>query len=144
MVCISFLFQVAIIGSGATAVTILPNISERVEHVTMVQRTPTYIGVKPDKDKILLFLSKIFPETLAAKINRWVASVLMVLIYNMCITFPNRAKKIVKGMMYGQLKGSMSEDEFEKHFNPPYNPWEQRFCLAPEGDFFKALRSETE
>jgi len=134
--------KVAIIGSGATAVTILPNISERVEHVTMVQRTPTYIGVKPDKDKILLFLSKIFPESLAAKINRWVASVLMVLIYNMCITFPNRAKKIVKGMMYGQLKGSMSEDEFEKHFNPPYNPWEQRFCLAPEGDFFKALRTE--
>ena len=91
---------------------------------------------------MLLLLSKIFPESLAAKINRWIASVLMVLIYNMCITFPNRAKKIVKGMMYGQLKGSMSEEEFEKHFNPPYNPWEQRFCLAPQGDFFQALRSE--
>ena len=129
-----------IIGSGATAVTLLPNISDQAEHVTMVQRTPTYIGIKPDKNVILTTLNKLFSPELATKINRWINVILMVLTYQLCVRFPNAARRTVEGMMFKQVKTVMTREEFAKHFSPPYTPWQQRFCLAPEGDFFRAIR----
>lgn len=132
--------KVAIIGSGATAVTLLPNISEKAEHVTVVQRTPSYIGAKPDVDRISKFLSDWLPQGIATKINRWRAVIMGFLFFQYCSFFPESAKRLIKKATRKQVKSVMSDEEFEKHFTPPYNPWEQRFCLAPDGDFFEPIR----
>jgi len=132
--------KVALIGSGATAVTILPNISDSASHVTLIQRTPTYIAGKPEVDPIASFCNKWLPQRIAVRLNRWKAVVLGALFYQYCVRYPERAKKLIKGGMYQEVKSVMSEEEFDKHFTPPYNPWEQRFCLAPGGDFFVPLR----
>jgi cation diffusion facilitator CzcD-associated flavoprotein CzcO len=132
--------RVALIGSGATAVTILPNIAEMAAHVTMVQRTPTYIAAKPEIDPVVSFLNKWLPESIAVRLNRLKAVVLGALFYQYCVRYPQHAKKLVQGGMFKEVKVVMSRQEFEKHFTPPYNPWDQRFCLAPDGDFFAPLR----
>jgi len=132
--------KVAMIGSGATAVTILPSIADTVEHVTVVQRTPSYVAAKPEVDPFVKFFNDWLPQGLAVSLSRWKAVILGALFYQYCVYFPNHARRLIKKGMFHQLKSVMSEEEFEKHFNPPYNPWEQRFCLAPGGDFFKPLR----
>jgi len=134
--------KVAIIGSGATAITILPNFADITEHVTMVQRTPTYIGAKPETDPLAVFLKSWLPEGIAARAMRWKAVVLGSFFYQYCTYFPDRAKKLIKSNMFQQVKSVMSEEEFDKHFTPPYYPWEQRFCLAPGGDFFAPIRDK--
>ena len=132
--------KVAMIGSGATAVTILPNISDVAEHVTMIQRTPSYIGAKPDIDPISKWLSDWLPQGIACKINRWRAIIMGFLFFQYCSRFPDHAKKLIKGATRKQVKNVMSDEEIDKHFTPPYSPWEQRFCLAPDGDFFDPIR----
>eukprot|EP00092_Neocalanus_flemingeri_P079834 GFUD01099497.1.p1 GENE.GFUD01099497.1~~GFUD01099497.1.p1 ORF type:complete len:514 (+),score=114.96 GFUD01099497.1:53-1543(+) len=132
--------KVAIIGSGATAVTILPNISNDASHVTMVQRTPTYIAAKPEVDPWAKFFKDWLPLNIAAKINRWKAVLLGALFYQYCVRYPNHARKLIKAGMFNEVKSVMDREEFDKHFSPPYNPWEQRFCLAPGGDFFRPIR----
>ena len=130
--------KVVIIGSGATAVTLLPSMAETAEHVTMLQRSPTYIAGRPSVDKTANFLRKILPGKLAYTITRTKNILQTILIYNLSQTFPNFVKQ-------GILKQTraMLGDEFdvEEHFAPSYKPWDQRFCAAPDGDFFKALRS---
>jgi len=133
--------KVAMIGSGATAVTILPNIADSASHVTMVQRTPTYIAAKPKIDPIANFLTTWLAVGFATWLNRWIQVLLGALFYQYCTRFPNHAKKLIKKGMFKEVSSVMSEKEFEKHFTPPYNPWEQRFCLAPGGDFFAPIRS---
>ena len=98
------------------------------------------IGAKPEIDPVAQFFNTWFPAVLATRINRWKAVLLGFFFYFWCTTFPKKAKKFVKGMMYKEVKDVMSEEEFDKHFTPPYNPWQQRFCLAPGGDFFKPIR----
>lgn len=132
--------KVAIIGSGATAVTILPNIANSTSHVTMVQRTPTYIAAKPEVDPWVKFFNDWFPQNVAVKINRWRVVVLGSLFYQYCVRYPNHAKKLIRSGMYKEVQSVMDKEEFDKHFTPPYNPWEQRFCLAPGGDFFVPIR----
>lgn len=133
--------KVAMIGSGATAVTILPSIAESAEHVTMVQRTPTYIAARPVIDPVADFFKRWLPESIAVRINRYKAVILGALFYQYCSRYPESAKKYVRKMMFKEVKSVMSEEEFNKHFTPPYNPWEQRFCLAPGGDFYQSLRA---
>jgi len=132
--------KVAMIGSGATAVTILPNIADSASHVTMVQRTPTYIAAKPKIDPIANFVNTWLPESIAVRVNRWKAVLLGALFYQYCTRYPESAKRLIKKGMFKEVSSVMSEKEFEKHFSPPYNPWEQRFCLAPGGDFFAPIR----
>jgi len=132
--------KVAMIGSGATAVTILPSIADSASHVTMVQRTPTYIAAKPKIDPIANFVNTWLPESIAVRVNRWKAVLLGALFYQYCIRYPESAKRLIKKGMFKEVSSVMSEKEFEKHFTPPYNPWEQRFCLAPGGDFFAPIR----
>ena len=132
--------RVAIIGSGATAVTLLPNVAKVAEHVTIVQRTPSYVGAKPDVDPVTKLLKDWLPENLAVKLNRWWNVILSFLLFQICVIFPKLAKRLVIGSMRAQVKDVMTEEDIKKHFTPPYYPWEQRFCLAPEGDFFASLR----
>jgi len=132
--------KVAIIGSGATAVTILPNIADKTNHVTMIQRTPTYIVARPEVDPIAKFLSDWLPQTLALKLNRWKIVLLSTLFFQYCVNFPERAKNYVRNNMWNNVKDSdMTKEEFDKHFTPPYNPWDQRLCLTPAADFFGAI-----
>jgi len=134
--------RVAMIGSGATAVTILPSIADEAAHVSMIQRTPTYIAGKPGVDPWAKFFKDWLPTSVAVKVNRWKAVLLGTLFYQYCTRFPESAKRFIKGAMYKAVESAMSREEFEKHFSPPYNPWEQRFCLAPDGDFFKPIREK--
>jgi cation diffusion facilitator CzcD-associated flavoprotein CzcO len=128
--------RISVIGSGATAVTIVPEMAKTATHVTMIQRSPTYIGVLPNKDKAAAFIKKIFPKKTAHKFIRFKNVLLDMLFFNFCRKFPNAAKKfILKG-----VKKAIGDYPVEPHFTPNYNPWTQRFCLAPDGDLFSAIK----
>ena len=126
--------NVVIIGSGATAVTLLPAIAKKAKHVTMLQRSPTYMGSKPAEDVIALKLAKWFGHWAA----RWWAILSGMFIYSYCRLFPERAK----AMMIGEIE-TLLGDKFEaKHYTPSYKPWDQRVCLCPDADFFEAIKAD--
>lgn len=128
--------KVVVIGSGATAVTIVPAIADDVEKVTMLQRTPTYIAALPNKDKIAKSIKKIFPSKIAHFLVRTKNILADMIFFNLCRKYPETMKKfILKG-----IKKEMGDFPIEPHFSPNYNPWDQRFCLVPDGDFFKAIK----
>ena len=127
--------KVVVIGSGATAVTIVPKIADEVEKVTMLQRTPTYIAALPNKDKIAKTVKKILPSKMAHRFVRSKNIFADMIFYNLCRKYPNKMKKfILKG-----IKKELKDFPIEPHFSPNYKPWDQRFCLVPDGDFFKAI-----
>ena len=131
--------DMVIIGSGATAVTLVPSVAEKVKHVTMLQRSPTYIASLPMKadDPLSRFL-RLLPTTLAAPISRLRSAALGVFFVYFCRFFPDRARRTLRELTIKQLPPNISWDP---HFNPRYNPWEQRLCACPDGDFYAALRS---
>jgi len=129
--------KVVVIGSGATAVTIVPKIAEDVSKVTMLQRTPTYIAALPNKDKIAKFLKFILPSKIAHTLVRVKNILADMLFYNLCRKFPKTMKKFI---LKGIKKELGNEFPLEPHFSPNYRPWDQRFCLVPDGDFFKAIK----
>ncbi len=129
--------KVIVIGSGATAVTIVPKIAEEVTKVTMLQRSPTYISALPNKDKIAKVIKSILPKKLAHKMVRVKNIVGNLVFYELCRKYPKTMKNfILKG-----IKKELGESfPIEPHFSPNYKPWDQRFCLVPDGDFFKAIK----
>ncbi len=128
--------KVVVIGSGASAVTIVPAIADDVEKVTMLQRTTTYIAALPNKDKIAKSIKKIFPSKIAHFLVRTKNILADMIFFNLCRKYPETMKKfILKG-----IKKEMGDFPIEPHFSPNYNPWDQRFCLVPDGDFFKAIK----
>jgi cation diffusion facilitator CzcD-associated flavoprotein CzcO len=130
--------RVAIIGSGATAITILPNIIDKAAHVTLVQRSPSYIGVIPRTDSSAWFFKRLLPFSWATKILRVKFLVLSFLFVNFCLAFPNVARKLIARGVKKELPSNIPIDP---HFTPRYLPWHQRFCLSPDGDLYEALRS---
>ncbi|EAP90188.1 monooxygenase, flavin-binding family protein [Oceanicaulis sp. HTCC2633] len=130
--------RVVVIGSGATAVTLVPAMSDTARHVTMLQRSPTYIAARPSVDKTADFLRKVLPAKTAYGLTRIKNVLQAILIFQMSRRWPDFVKKGVLKAIQEQL----GEDfDVEKHFSPSYRPWDQRFCLAPEGDFFDVLKS---
>ena len=130
--------RVVVIGSGATAVTLVPAMSDKASHVTMLQRSPTYIAARPSVDKTADFLRKVLPAKTAYGLTRIKNVLQAILICQMSRRWPDFVKKGVLKAIQEQL----GEDfDVEKHFSPSYRPWDQRFCLAPEGDFFDVLKS---
>jgi cation diffusion facilitator CzcD-associated flavoprotein CzcO len=128
--------KVVVIGSGATAVTIVPSIANDVAKVTMLQRSPTYITALPNEDKIALFIKRVLPRKIAHKLVRVKNIFADMLFYNLCKKWPEAMKKFVlKG-----IKKELGDFPLEPHFSPDYKPWDQRFCLVPDGDFFKAIK----
>ena len=128
--------KIVVIGSGATAVTIVPKLASKAAHVTMLQRSPTYIGKWPNKDKIGIFIKRIFPKKFAHNLIRLKNILLQIIFFNLCRSFPNSMKKnIIKG-----AKKHLGDFPVDPHFTPNYKPWEQRFCIAPDGDFFKVIK----
>ncbi len=129
--------KVAIIGSGATAMTLVPAMAADAAHVTMVQRSPTFVVSRPSISPIARVLSKVLPETTVARFMRWRAIKLGAAFYRMTRNKPDKARKmLMKGIRQG-----MPDVDVDTHFSPTYNPWDQRLCLIPDGDLFKAINS---
>ncbi|HEX5311002.1 MAG TPA: NAD(P)/FAD-dependent oxidoreductase [Aquabacterium sp.] len=128
--------RVLVIGSGATAVTLVPAMTDQAAHVTMLQRTPTYVISLPSRDPIANGLRRILPDTWAYALTRKKNISLSRAIWRLCQTYPQAARRVIRWTNRLQLPKGYPVDE---HFNPPYNPWDQRLCAVPDGDLFKAI-----
>ncbi len=130
--------RVVVIGSGATAMTIIPAIADTAAHVTMLQRSPTYVVSAPDTDRLANRLRRILPEKVAYGLTRWKNVTMQQVIYKKTRTQPAKVKAKLLGMVRKELGPDYDVDT---HFTPRYNPWDQRLCLVPNSDLFKAIRS---
>ena len=128
--------SIVVIGSGATAVTLVPALAKNASHVTMLQRTPTYVLPVPVDDPVAKYLRKWFSEDTAFKAARRFNIAKQRWVYAFCQRFPNRARKIIRSLNAKMLPEGYPVDT---HFNPPYNPWEQRLCAVPGGDLFESI-----
>jgi monooxygenase len=129
---------IVVIGSGATAVTLVPALAKTAAHVTMLQRSPTYVISKPEQDKIANFLRRIMPAMWAYRLSRWKNVGFMTSIYQLSQRFPNFIKKRLINKARMRLG---AEFDVDTHFTPRYRPWEQRMCLIPDADMFVAIKS---
>ena len=127
--------KVVVIGSGATAVTLIPSMSREVESITMLQRSPTYIVPVPSKDKLAIRLRKFLPESFAYSIIRSRNIMLTMAFYNYCKRFPQKARDFI----FNFNKKILPKDFDMSHFTPKYNPWDERLCAVPGGDLYKAI-----
>lgn len=128
--------KVVIIGSGATAITLVPALAKQGAIVTMLQRSPTYIASIPSIDFVYNKLRKILPESVAYSLTRKRNIGFQRAIYKFSKSNPEAVKKLLLAGVKMQLKGKVDM----KHFTPNYNPWDQRLCVVPDGDLFKVLR----
>ena len=128
--------RVIVIGSGATAVTLAPVLAERAEHVTMLQRSPSYVVSLPAEDSMAKRARRWLPEHLAYAFVRWKNVLLMMLSFQLSRRRPELAKRLIRRGLERNLPPGY---EIGRHFNPRYNPWEQRLCLVPDGDLFEAI-----
>jgi cation diffusion facilitator CzcD-associated flavoprotein CzcO len=129
--------RVVVIGSGATAVTLVPAMADRAAHVTMLQRSPTYIITRPAEDSIANRLYRWLPRRMAGTIIRWKNVVRQQYYYRMMRRKPAFAKAALIHLARQQLPAGY---DVAKHLTPRYNPWDERLCLVPDGDLFKVLR----
>lgn len=130
--------RVVVIGSGATAVTIVPAMARKAAHVTMLQRTPTWMFGRPARDGIANFLRSVLPEELAYRLTRWKNVKLGDFGFKRARSRPAK----VGAMMHKRI-GKVLGSKFDPAaFTPPYNPWEQRICLVPDDDLFHAIRQD--
>ena len=128
--------KVVVIGSGATAVTLVPAMAEKAAHVTMLQRSPTYIVARPAQDAFANFTRKYLPAMLAYGLTRWKNVLMGRFFFWLARTYPDAIKRRLLDELPAQLPEGF---DIEKHLTPKYNPWDQRICLAPDGDFFTAI-----
>jgi len=130
--------RVVVIGSGATAVTLIPAMAKTARHVTMLQRSPTYIVSLPAQDKIANWLRGVLPAMWAYRLSRWKNVGLMTYIYQLARRRPN----FVKTGIVKKVREELGPDfDVATHFTPRYNPWEQRLCVVPDSDLFQAIKS---
>ena len=128
--------RVVVIGSGATAVTLIPAMAGTAAHVTMLQRSPTYVMPLPSEDAIANGLRALFGAKLAYAITRRKNVLQQRAIYRLCQRYPRTAKRVIRYLNARLLPEGYPVDE---HFKPAYNPWDQRLCVVPDGDLFKAI-----
>ena len=129
--------RVVVIGSGATAVTLVPSMTDKAAHVTMLQRSPSYVVSRPAEDRMAQWMNRHLPSSLAYGITRWKNVFLGMLFFKLSKRQPERVKKMI---IEGVKKSVGPDCEVEKHFTPSYKPWDQRLCLVPNADLFKAIR----
>src|SRR5581483_8341143 len=129
--------RVVVIGSGATAVTLIPAMAEQVEHITMLQRTPSYIMPVPRQDSLAILFRRLLGDERGYALTRRKNIARQRAVWRFCQRFPTLARKIIRSANVKQLPEGYAVDE---HFNPPYNPWDQRLCAVPDGDLFAAIR----
>jgi monooxygenase len=130
--------QVVVIGSGATAMTLVPALAATVGHITMLQRSPTYVVAAPDRDVVANGLRAVLPDGTAYRITRWKNTKLQQYFYQRTRTRPDK----VRTTLLTRVRKALGPDyDVETHFTPSYNPWDQRLCLVPNGDLFEAIKS---
>jgi len=130
--------KVVIIGSGATAVTLLPAMAQTAAHVTMLQRSPTYIITLPARDRVARWLHRKLPSALAHRLSRWKNVAFTMYFYNLSRWRPELVKRMILRAAQRMLGPGF---DVAKHLTPSYKPWDQRLCFVPDADLFKALRS---
>src|ERR1700722_20146858 len=130
--------RVVVIGSGATAVTLVPEMAKTAAHVTMLQRSPTYVVSRPAEDAMANSLRKWLPSMLAYNIVRWRNVLFGMWFFRLARNKPAAVKKNIIDMVRAQLG---PDYDVETHFTPSYNPWDQRLCLVPDADLFTAIRA---
>jgi cation diffusion facilitator CzcD-associated flavoprotein CzcO len=131
--------RVVVIGSGATAVTLVPSLAPQAEHVTMLQRTPTYVVALPGRDKLAESLRRWLPQRVVYPVVRWKSVLVSMASYQLSRRRPAVMKKVLRAAQERQLPAGFDVDT---HFTPPYDPWDQRLCVVPDGDLFRVLRQE--
>ncbi len=131
--------RVVVIGSGATAVTLIPAMANDAAHITMLQRSPTYMVSRPSRDVIADGMRKVLPEKLAYDLTRKKNSALQEWMYRRIRANPAKAK----AKLLGLLRKELDDGEVAEHFTPDYDPWDQRICLVPDSDFFDAVNAGT-
>ena len=129
--------KIVVIGSGATAVTLVPAIADIAEHVTMLQRSPSYVVSWPSEDAKNKFLKKFLPIKFTYFLIRWKNILYQSYMYFMAKKYPEKIKKSILDLIREELGPDYNVD---KHFTPSYNPWDQRVCLVPDSDLFKVLK----
>jgi monooxygenase len=129
--------KIVVIGSGATAITLIPALAEKGANVTMLQRTPSWIFPAPNKNPIVTGLRKVLPERASYAVIRKMNSFRTELIYKQSRKNPEKVKEALNKAVKKALDDKLAIDP---HFTPPYNPWDQRLCLAPDGDIFTAIK----
>jgi monooxygenase len=130
--------RVVVIGSGATAVTLVPAMAERAAHVTMLQRSPSYVAALPAEDPIAKLVRRVLPTRLAYSVVRWKNVLITMVFFELCRRRPERMRAFLRKGVERRLPAGYDVDT---HFKPTYNPWDQRMCLVPDGDLFEALSS---
>ncbi|MCH8181271.1 MAG: NAD(P)/FAD-dependent oxidoreductase [Proteobacteria bacterium] len=128
--------RVVVIGSGATAITLIPSMTDKARHVTMLQRTPSYVVSVPQQDPMAKLLRTFLPEMTVYNICRKRNNFITQLIFKLSRKYPNAMRKF----LLKQVQAQVGKDFDMKHFTPPYKPWDQRLCAVPNGDMFKVLR----
>jgi cation diffusion facilitator CzcD-associated flavoprotein CzcO len=130
--------RIIVIGSGATAVTLVPALAKEAAHVTMLQRSPSYVVTRPTKDAMAIWMYRHLPKGIAAKVTKWKN-----LLYSITMFYLARTKpETIKGLILKGIRRQLHPDyDVKRHFTPRYNPWDQRICLVPDGDLFAAIRS---
>jgi cation diffusion facilitator CzcD-associated flavoprotein CzcO len=130
--------RVIVIGSGATAVTLVPALAKQAGHVTMLQRSPSYVVTRPTKDAMAIWMYRHLPKGIAAKIAKWKNVLYSITMFYLARTKP----ETIKGWILKGIRQQLHPDyDVKRHFTPRYNPWDQRICLVPDGDLFAAIRS---
>ena len=130
--------KIAVIGSGATAITIVPAIAKKAEHVVMIQRSPTYVVSGPSQDAINKFLRKILPTKITYFLIRWKNILYQSFTFFMARKYPERTKNRILDL----VKNEIGADDVDQHFTPSYKPWDQRICLVPDSDLFNVINSK--
>jgi monooxygenase len=128
--------RVVVIGSGATAVTLVPAMAERAAHITMLQRSPSYIVSLPAEDPFARFVRRLLPTKAAYAVIRWKNVIMMLLVYRLSKRRPELVKKLIRKGLERRLPAGY---DIDTHFKPTYNPWDQRMCLVPDSDLFEAI-----
>jgi monooxygenase len=128
--------RVVVIGSGATAVTVVPALAERAAHVTMLQRSPSYVFPFPAADPLVGLLERLLPSRLAYPIVRWRNVKLQTLIWSVSRRWPGLMRRLIRKLAERRLPPGYDIDQ---HFNPRYDPWDERLCIAADGDLFDAI-----
>jgi len=128
--------KVVVIGSGATAVTLIPAMAPTAEHVTMLQRSPSFILSLPGQDPLADLIKKILPRRAADRVVRWKNILVSITIYQVCRRKPSLGRKILRDIA---VKALPQGYEVDKHFNPRYQPWDQRLCVIPDSDLYKSI-----
>ncbi len=130
--------RIVVIGSGSTAVTLIPALAQKAAHVTMLQRSPSYIVSRPAEDSLARLVRRILPERATHRLVRWKNVLLGIYFYQICRRAPGLARRLLRRHLAKELPADF---DLDTHFRPAYDPWDQRVCLVPDSDFFQAIKA---